>query len=81
VCVKAPRGYQSDHYIFSLAQGRTYMLTVPLVSSASLGNSSTLHQEHVSIHQGAFNRINSCINDMKAGKARFPPFVNTNCTL
>ena len=79
-CIKAPRGYQSDHFIFSIAQGRTYMITVPLITSASLGNSSTLHQDHVNMHHGAFNRINNCINDMRGGKAPFPNFVNTNCT-
>jgi hypothetical protein len=57
-CVNAPRGYQSDHFIFSIATGKTYISTVQLFTSAASGNTSTLHQDHVSLHRGAFNRIN-----------------------
>ena len=57
-CISAPRGYQSDHFLFRIAMGRTYMITVPLITSAAAGNISTLHQEHVSLHHGAFSRIN-----------------------
>ena len=59
-CINAPRGYQSDHFLFRLALDRTYMSTVQLFTSAVSSNVSTLHQEHVSLHQGAFNRINRC---------------------
>ena len=41
-CVYAPRGYQADHLLYML--GPTYVLTAPLLSSASLGNTSTFHQ-------------------------------------
>ena len=56
-CSQAPRGYQSDHYLFSLALGHTYMISLPLVTTASSGNSSTLHQDHVALHVGAFHRV------------------------
>jgi hypothetical protein len=57
ICHQAPRGYQSDHYLFSLALGHTYMISVPLITTASSGNSSTLHQDHVALHVGAFHRV------------------------
>jgi hypothetical protein len=44
-CVNAPRGYQSDHFLFSLLPGRTYMMKLPLITTeASHGYNSTLHQ-------------------------------------
>ena len=57
-CINAPRGYQSDHFLFRLSLGRTYIMTVPLFTSASTGNVSTFHQDHVAVHKLAFNRIN-----------------------
>ena len=56
-CISAPRGFQSDHYLFRIAIGRTYMITVPIITSGAAGNVSTLHQEHVSLHHRAFSRI------------------------
>lgn len=78
-CVRAARGYQSDHYLFGLAYGRSFMIALPLVTTAQGGNTSTLHQEHVSLHQGAFHRINKCLNDAAKGVVLVPSYVNTLC--
>ena len=72
-CVNAPRGYQSDHFIFRIAAGRTYISTVQLFTSAAAGNISTLHQGHVSLHHGAFNRINRCVCNVR--------FVRSICVI
>ena len=34
-CVKAPRGYQSDHYLFSIALGNSYMIGLPLITTGN----------------------------------------------
>ena len=78
-CIKAPRGYQSDHFIFNLAIGKTYMITLPLITTANSGNLSTLHQDHVAIHHGAFHRINNCIQDIIDNKIPIPLFINKKC--
>lgn len=79
-CIFAARGYQADHYIFSLARRYTYMLTVPLVGGASVGNVSTLHQEHVSMHVGAFSRIDSIQTELHRGSANLPPWASSACS-
>mmetsp|Transcript_30316 Transcript_30316/g.43356 ORF Transcript_30316/g.43356 Transcript_30316/m.43356 type:complete len:164 (-) Transcript_30316:1961-2452(-) len=78
-CVHAARGYQADHYIYSLAYDETYMLTVPIVTGATYGNTSTLHQDHVSFHVAAFNRINSIVTDMVHNDKLRPTFLNKHC--
>jgi GR25 family glycosyltransferase involved in LPS biosynthesis len=79
-CVKAPRGFQSDHYLFSLTLGKTHMISLPLITTASSGNSSTLHQDHVAMHVGAFHRINKCLDDIAKGTVPVPSYVNTQCS-
>jgi hypothetical protein len=78
-CIFAARGYQADHYIFSLARRFTYMLSVPLVAGAGVGNVSTLHQEHVSMHVGAFARIDAIQRELHAGAA-LPTFAKRTCS-
>ena len=78
-CIFAARGYQADHYIFSLARKFTYMITVPLIGGAGVGNVSTLHQEHVnSVHVGAFSRINAIHDELQRGG--LPGFANKYCS-
>ena len=55
------------------------MATVPMVTGASYGNTSTLHQDHVSFHVGAFHRIDSQVGDMVSGVMSMPPYMNKNC--
>jgi GR25 family glycosyltransferase involved in LPS biosynthesis len=64
VCVKSPRGFQADNFIFALAMENTYILTVPLLVNTKVGNISTLHQEHVSIHHLAFNQTKQIIKEL-----------------
>jgi len=78
-CIFAARGYQADHYIFSLARRLTYILSVPLVAGAGVGNVSTLHQEHVSMHVGAFARIDAIQRELQAGAA-LPAFAKRTCS-
>lgn len=49
-CIRSGRGYQSDHYIFALSEGRSYTTHLPLVSGARTGNKSTLHQVFLPTH-------------------------------
>jgi GR25 family glycosyltransferase involved in LPS biosynthesis len=81
-CVKAPRGYQADHFLFAMAVGFTYILTVPLLLNSRLGNISTLHQEHVSLHQLSFDKTKVIIQDMLL-RSRYPVpnYVNAACTV
>ena len=78
-CIFAARGYQADHYIFSLARRLTFILSVPLVAGAGVGNVSTLHQEHVSMHVGAFARIDAIQRELQAG-ALLPAFAKRTCS-
>ena len=78
-CVRSPRGYASDNFIYSIIYGNSYMLTVPIVTGGVFGNRSTLHQDHVSFHVSAFNRINTLVNEMKDGTSPLPSFLNKNC--
>jgi hypothetical protein len=78
-CVRAGRGYAADNFIYNIPYGNAYMLTVPVMTGAIYGNRSTLHQEHVSLHVSAFNRINSLVQEMKSGVAPHPSFLNINC--
>lgn len=87
-CIFAPRGYQADHYIFSLARRFTYMLTVPMFGGTRVGNTSTMHQEHVNkLHVGAFGKIATIHSDMIAARGMtgkkavlVPPFISLNCS-
>jgi hypothetical protein len=81
-CIRSPRGFQADNYIFALAEENTYLLTIPLLVNTKVGNRSTLHQDHVEIHQLAFNRTKELIKEMFiGGKYPIPSFVNVNCML
>jgi hypothetical protein len=60
-CFNAPRGFQSDHFLFHLTQDSTYMIKVPVITNAPSSFNSTVHQDHVSLHQPAFNRINTYV--------------------
>lgn len=66
-CVRAPRGYQADHFLFSLTEGASYMINIPIITGARSGNRSTLHQDHVNIHIEAFRRINTFIDEIILG--------------
>lgn len=90
-CIKAARGYQADHYLFQLAPQQTYMLTVPIFLAMDVGNQSTLHQDHVSMHQVAFNRMreyvqimsegsNSYSNSKEVHSIKLPQFLNKHCS-
>ena len=49
------------------------------LDTASSGNSSTLHQDHVALHVGAFHRINKCIEEVNSGAVPVPTYVNKQC--
>jgi GR25 family glycosyltransferase involved in LPS biosynthesis len=81
-CIRSARGYQADNYIFALAEQNTYILTVPVVVNTRAGNTSTLHQDHVSVHHLAFNRTKQIIKDMLIEKKYpIPSFMNPHCVL
>ena len=76
-CQYGPRGYQADHLLYMI--GTTYYLAVPLITSASVGNRSTMHQEHVALHQIAFDRHYQYIKELKLGEnVHMPHFVKTS---
>ncbi len=82
-CVLAARGFQADHYVFSLVNGATYMLTVPMLTGSLIGNTSTLHQEHVHVHNSAFNRIRKILTTELLTPSFFskrPAFITSNCS-
>ena len=75
-CQYGPRGYQADHILYMI--GSTYYLAVPLVTSAPVGNRSTMHQEHVALHQVAFNLHQQYIKELKLQEnVHIPHFVKT----
>ena len=75
-CQYGPRGYQADHLLYMI--GPTYYLAVPLITSASVGNRSTMHQEHVELHQIAFNQHHQYIKELKLGETvHIPHFVKS----
>jgi hypothetical protein len=79
-CIRSPRGYQSDHFVFSLLDSKTYMLHVPILTGARTGNISTLHQDHVGLHVEAFRRINQHVDEIRSAKAIAPGFIHDrNC--
>jgi hypothetical protein len=79
ICIRAARGYASDNYLFNIPYGNSYMLTVPIVTGASYGNASTLHQDHVSFHVSAFHRINALVHEMTTGASKMPGFMIKDC--
>jgi GR25 family glycosyltransferase involved in LPS biosynthesis len=76
-CVRAPRGYQADHFIFELARPYAYTLTLPLFRSAQTGDNSTVHQEQVQWHEPAFRSIREFHSLLNGGKAPLPTFAQT----
>lgn len=64
-CIRSARGYQSDAYIFSLVEGYSYMLKIPIFTGGRSGNISTLHQSHVSLHVESFAKINEITNEIR----------------
>lgn len=78
-CIWAAKGFQADSYVYALT--KTYVLSVPLITNGAGGNVSTFHQDHVlSIHQSAFARQRSYINELITGKHALPPFATRACT-
>lgn len=79
-CIWAAKGFQADSYIYAMA--KTYVLTVPLITNGAGGNMSTFHQDHViSIHQSAFARQRSYINELILKKHALPSFASLACTV
>jgi len=77
-CVYAPRGFQADSYLYSMA--KTYMMNIPLIANGLGTNESTFHQDHVAmIHRGAFRRQRQYVNEMLTGKTPLPPFAKPAC--
>ena len=74
-CILAKRGLSSDHFIYAL--GKTYLLTVPLLSAASVSNSSTLKQHRVDDYNVAFNLIEHYAKLMDSRKVPMPYFVTS----
>lgn len=79
ICIRAARGYASDNYLYNIPYGNSHMLTVPIVTGGAYGNTSTLHQDHVSYHVGAFHRINTLVQEMVTGASPMPSFMNKLC--
>eukprot|EP01032_Pedospumella_encystans_P010904 gene10904-12723_t len=78
-CIWASKGFQADSYIYALA--KTYVLSVPLITNGAGGNVSTFHQDHViSIHQSAFARQRTYINQLISGQHPLPAFATKACT-
>lgn len=83
ICIDSPRGYQADNFIFSIVPESSYILTIPVITGAVIGNKSTLHQHHVNYHVKAFHRINEIIEEIKTnipsdGHSSIP-FINPKC--
>lgn len=79
VCVRSARGYASDNFLYNIPHGNAYMLTVPMVTGGTLGNASTLHQDHVSYHVSAFHRINALVHEMATGVSPMPSYMINGC--
>lgn len=78
-CIWAAKGFQADSYIYAIA--KTYVLSVPLITNGAGGNVSTFHQDHViSIHQSAFARQRTYINELIVKKHPLPAFATLACT-
>jgi hypothetical protein len=77
-CVRAPRGYQADHFIFELARPHAYTFTLPLFRGAATGDNSTVHQEQVQWHAPAFKNIDKFQGLLQKGEVALPPFLH-NC--
>ncbi len=77
-CVRAPRGYQADHYIFELARPYAYTLSIPLFrdNKKGTGNISTVHQEKVQWHAPAFASIVNIQKELYSGEQPLPSFVS-----
>jgi hypothetical protein len=54
--------------------GKTYAISVPPITSASLGNKSTFHQDHVNMHQLAFTLIDKFTQEVAEKKVIVPVF-------
>lgn len=72
-CIFSPRGFGADDFIYAL--GPVYVLKVPVVGGAAVGNSSTIHQYEVKLHVDAFRIISGIIKKMHQGKAQVPRFL------
>jgi len=76
-CIWSVKGYMADSFIYAL--GKTYVLSVPLITNGASSNTSTFHQEHVeSIHRSAFRRQKRYINQLILG-AKMPSFATIAC--
>lgn len=79
-CVLASFGYQADSFLYAMT--KTYMLTVPLISSGKGVDSSTFHQEHVEMfHRPAFRKQRQIMNEMLSGRMDPPAFAKPACKL
>jgi GR25 family glycosyltransferase involved in LPS biosynthesis len=79
-CIWSVKGYMADSFIYAL--GKTYVLSVPLITNGASANTSTFHQEHVEmLHRSAFSRQRKYINAMIVGDSVLPPFAKKACAL
>lgn len=83
LCVRSARGLQADAFVFALAPGATYMLTLPLLTNSPTGNVSTVHQRHVDWHQAAFRRGRRIFALLRAGRVpvALPSLFNAHCRI
>eukprot|EP01041_Mallomonas_annulata_P011470 gene11470-23988_t len=63
-CIYSPRGFGADDFIYAL--GPTYVLRVPVVGGAGVGNTSTIHQYEVKRHVNAFRLIEGYMQEMRS---------------
>lgn len=76
-CIYAPRGYQADSYLYSLAQ--TYCTSIPILTNGQGGNTSTFHQDHVELfHKSAFRLQRSIVNRLYTDISP-PSFMTPAC--
>jgi len=75
-CIYSPRGFGADDFIYAL--GQTYVMTVPVVGGAGVGNTSTIHQYEVKRHVNAFRIIDNLWKEMRNGKVELPAFIQNH---
>lgn len=71
-------GIAADYYIFCLAYGRTYTLTVPLIQANNLAYQSTISDKNADHSRVSIDTSRLAILDTYWGHMRVPPYCRLN---
>lgn len=74
-CVLSPHGVAADYYIYSIAHGKTYVSTFPILAGTTEAYVSTISLNHTSDDTMRIKHGRKFIRDIYSGLVALPPYL------